>query len=145
MKTPDAGRVSVFLAIGLLAVSAVIGLSVDGAGRLLTEQRAHTVAAEAARTGGQAIDEGAAIDGERKVLDQVRVKAEVAAYVEAAGAELVGEPQLGTSSGGQPGEERQTVAVTVALEYEPVMLGLFGMEPSRHVATVRAELLDGPP
>ena len=50
----DAGRVSLFLAVSMLGILAIIGMSFDGAGQLRALQRADNLAAEAARAGGQA-------------------------------------------------------------------------------------------
>lgn len=44
----DAGRVSIFLAVALIGVLAIIGMAFDGAGQLRTLQRAENLAAEAA-------------------------------------------------------------------------------------------------
>jgi hypothetical protein len=135
-RARDAGRVSVFLAIGLFAVFMIIGLSVDGAGQLFAMQRAHNIAAEAARAGGQAIDEGQAIDGGRKVLDPVAAPAAAKAYRNAAG---------GTGAEPVIDLDGQAISVDVDLTYEPIMLSFFGWGNEIVVhGTAKAQLLDAP-
>ncbi|MFC4109703.1 pilus assembly protein TadG-related protein [Micromonospora zhanjiangensis] len=127
---------SVFLAIGLFAVFMIIGLSVDGAGQLFAMQRAHNIAAEAARAGGQSIDEGQAIEGGRKVLDPAAAVAAAKAYREAAGA-----------TGAEPvvDPDGQAITVQVDLVYQPVMLRFFGWQREIVVReTATARLLDAP-
>ncbi|MFB9234869.1 hypothetical protein ACFFWC_04870 [Plantactinospora siamensis] len=132
----DAGRVSIFLAITLLAVFLVIGLSVDGAGQLFALHRARSIAAEAARTGGQAIDEGSAIGGGAKVLDRRRAEAAAETYIREAGAR--GSAEVPAGSGG-----RQLTA-RVDLDYRPVLLSFFGWHTLRQHAEATAQLEDVP-
>ncbi|MFI1195984.1 hypothetical protein ACH4T9_22405 [Micromonospora sp. NPDC020750] len=115
----DDGRVSLFLAAGMIGVLAIIGLAFDGAGQLRSMQRADNLAAEAARTGGQAIDRAKAIEGGPKVIDQVAARAAVNSYLAAADvtASSVEFPVVG-------GETLIRVHVTVT--YDRYMLGFFG-------------------
>lgn len=125
----DAGRVSVFLAIALLGVFMIIGLSYDAAGQLSAMQRAQNLAAEAARAGGQEIDQAAAINGEIR-LDHVAARRAVDAYRTAAG---VTGPPADFPPPGPDGVE--TIHVEVFLTYEPVLLSFFGWD----TVTVRGE------
>ena len=113
------GRVSIFLAIALVGVLAIIGMAFDGAGQLRTLQRAENLAAEAARAGGQAIDRAAAIEGGPKRINQPQARRAVADYLAAAGASghTVSFPVV-------DGETLIRVRVTVT--YRRAMLGLFG-------------------
>ncbi|MET7747326.1 hypothetical protein [Micromonospora sp. NPDC005367] len=134
----DAGRVSIFLAVAMVGVLAIIGLSYDGAGQLRTLQRADNLAAEAARAGGQAVDRATAIAGGPKRIDKRQARAAVADYLAAAGSagHTVGFPVM-------DGETLIHVRVTVT--YRRSMLGLFGLDDTVTVtgeATARA--LTGP-
>lgn len=132
----DAGRVSVFLAIGMFAVFMIVGLSVDGAGQLFAQQRAHNIAAEAARAGGQVIDEGQAIDGGPKVIDVGRAIEAATAYRTAAGA---------TGASPTVGADRRTITVEATVNYQPVMLRYFGWaETIPLTESATAQLLDAP-
>jgi hypothetical protein len=112
----DDGRVSVFLAIALLGVIVLIGLSVDGSGKLQALQRADHIAAEAARAAGQAIDAGKAIPGGAKIVDPVLATRAAQAYLAAAGVAGEANPSL----------DGRKVDVTVHITYATKMLGLIG-------------------
>ncbi|MEU4677430.1 hypothetical protein [Micromonospora sp. NPDC023737] len=134
----DAGRVSIFLAVAMVGVLAIIGLSYDGAGQLRTLQRADNLAAEAARAGGQAVDRATAIAGGPKRIDKRQARVAVADYLAAAGSagHTVSFPVVA-------GETLIRVRVTVT--YRRSMLGLFGLDDTVTVtgeATARA--LTGP-
>ncbi|MGC4807943.1 pilus assembly protein TadG-related protein [Micromonospora sp. DT233] len=138
-RTRDDGRVSLFLAAGMIGVLVIIGLAFDGAGQLRSLQRADNLAAEAARTGGQSIDRATAIEGGPKVIDQAAATAAVRSYLAAAGAtdSSVEFPVVG-------GETLVRVRVTVT--YERYLLGFFGFGNTVTVsgeATARA-LTEGP-
>ncbi|MET8201741.1 pilus assembly protein TadG-related protein [Micromonospora taraxaci] len=112
------GRVSIFLAVTMIGVLAIIGLSFDGAGQLRTLQRAQNLAAEAARAGGQAIDRATAIEGGPKRIDQKEAVKAVGSYLAVAGTagHTVSFPQV-------DGETR--IRVTVTITYHRSMLGPF--------------------
>ncbi|MEV0155390.1 hypothetical protein AB0H57_16840 [Micromonospora sp. NPDC050686] len=115
----DAGRISLFLAAAMTGVLVVIGLAFDGAGQLRSMQRADNLAAEAARSGGQAIDRARAIAGGPKEIDEDAARVAVAGYLTVADvdAHTVTFPVV-------DGEKRVRVRVTVT--YDRYLLGLFG-------------------
>ncbi|MEU4639817.1 hypothetical protein [Micromonospora sp. NPDC023814] len=117
----DEGRVSVFLAVAMVGILAVIGMAFDGAGQLRTLQRADNLAAEAARAGGQAIDRATAIEGGPTRINRPQARRAVADYLAAAGAagHTVSFPVV-------DGETRVRVRVTVT--HHRSMLGLFGFD-----------------
>ncbi|MGW0214844.1 pilus assembly protein TadG-related protein [Micromonospora chokoriensis] len=117
-RSGEHGRVSIFLAVTMIGVLAIIGLSFDGAGQLRTLQRAQNLAAEAARAGGQAIDRATAIEGGPKRIDQEEAVVAVDNYLAVAGTagHTVSFPQVG-------GETR--IRVTVTITYHRSMLGPF--------------------
>ena len=119
----ERGRVSVFLAIALLAVLVIIGLVVDGAGRVRAMQRADNLAAEAARAGGQAIDVAAAIDGAPKVVDPETARDAAQRYLA-----RLGEP--GVTGTAEPSADGRQLTVTVSITYDTAMLDLFGFADS---------------
>ncbi|MFC4016651.1 pilus assembly protein TadG-related protein [Micromonospora sp. GCM10011542] len=130
----DHGRVSIFLAVAMTGVLAIVGLSFDGAGQLRTLQRADNLAAEAARAGGQAIDRATAIEGGPKRIDEPQARVAVADYLAAAGTtgHSVSFPQVAGET---------LVQVRVTITYRRSMLGLFGLADTVTVtgeATARA-------
>ncbi|GAA2183555.1 pilus assembly protein TadG-related protein [Micromonospora lupini] len=115
----DHGRVSIFLAVAMVGVLAIVGLSFDGAGQLRTLQRADNLAAEAARAGGQAIDRATAIEGGPTRIDQRQARIAVANYLSTGGTtgHTVSFPQIAGET---------VVRVRVTITYRRSMLGLFG-------------------
>jgi hypothetical protein len=135
----DGGRVSIFLAVALGGMLIIIGLAYDGAGHLGALQRAHNLAAEAARAGGQAIDRAQAIEGGPAEINQAEAIAAVDAY--RAAAEVGGPPP--TFSTGPDGEPLIQVQVTVT--YDNKFLDVFGFSDTTTVTgTATAVLLTTP-
>ncbi|RZT82025.1 putative Flp pilus-assembly TadE/G-like protein [Micromonospora violae] len=112
------GRVSIFLAVTMIGVLAIIGLSFDAAGQLRTLQRAQNLASEAARAGGQAIDRATAIEGGPKRIDEPEARVAVARYLAAVGTSghTVNFPQV---------DGETLIRVTVSITYHRSMLGPF--------------------
>lgn len=82
----DTGKATVFMAIMALAWVVMFGLVVVGGGRLRAYQRADNVAAEAARSAGQAINATQAIQGDGRVIDETLATAAALAYLGTVGA-----------------------------------------------------------
>ncbi|GIJ08494.1 pilus assembly protein TadG-related protein [Micromonospora andamanensis] len=130
----DAGRVSIFLAVALIGVLAIIGMAFDGAGQLQTLQRAENLAAEAARAGGQAIDRATAIEGGPKRINRREARRAVRDYLATAGASghTVNFPVV---------DGETLIRVRVQVTYDRAALGLFGFSDTVTVsgeATARA-------
>ena len=68
-RDDDGGWVSLLVLVLVVAVLAMIGLSVDGGGKVRAQERADNLAAEAARAAGQALQGPQAIQGGPKVID----------------------------------------------------------------------------
>jgi hypothetical protein len=129
----DAGRVSVFLAIAFFGVLAVIGVAADVPGLWAAMLHTSNVATEAARAAGQAIDvEHTATTGQHQV-DPAAAVAAAHDYLHAAGVD-------GTVT---LSEDLTEITVSVTYQYEPQVLGLFGMPPREVSATHTATLLTG--
>lgn len=103
--------VTVFTALAALALLLMVGLVVDGAGRMRALGRADRIAAEAARAGAEVAD----TRGPRLVLDRPAARAAAASYLRAAGV-------TGTVTVTGP----RTVAVVVTVTGTDVILGLVG-------------------
>lgn len=128
------GRVSIFLAVTMIGVLAIVGLSFDGAGQLRTLQRAENLAAESARAGGQAIDRATAIQGGPKQIHKPDAIKAVDSYLAVAGASghTVSFPEI---------DGETLIRVTVSITYQRSMLGLFVQQKTVTVtgeATARA-------
>ncbi|MFJ8746791.1 pilus assembly protein TadG-related protein [Embleya sp. NPDC127516] len=129
----DEGSISLLFAGVAIAVLLLIGLVVDGGGRLRAVQRADSLAAEAARAAAQAIDPAAAIqDGAVHMSPDPGVPAATArAYLARAGAS-------GTVS---VGADRVTLTVTVTVPFKPVFSGM--LTDGSVSATARVTLVHG--
>ncbi|XVV39259.1 pilus assembly protein TadG-related protein [Streptomyces sp. CA-100214] len=82
----DRGGVTVFVAVCVVALIGIIGVAVDGGGKLRATERADHVAGEAARAGGQALDPTAAISGESIVVKPQDAVTAARAYLHSVGA-----------------------------------------------------------
>ncbi|WP_461712082.1 pilus assembly protein TadG-related protein [Streptomyces sp. DSM 41013] len=82
----DRGGVTVFVAVCVVALIGIIGVAVDGGGKMRATERADHVAGEAARAGGQAIDPTGAISGESIVVKPQDAIAAARAYLHSVGA-----------------------------------------------------------
>ncbi|MEV5582674.1 hypothetical protein AB0L39_29445 [Streptomyces parvus] len=77
----DDGGVVVFVAICTVALLGLIGIILEGEGKMRATERADAVAMEAARAGGQALDPAGAVTGTRVRADP----AAATAYLSSAG------------------------------------------------------------
>jgi hypothetical protein len=111
------------------AVLAMIGLSVDGGGKVRAIERADNLASEAARAAGQAILASQAIQGGDKVVDPTAAVAAAETYL--AAANVNGTVTVAT--------DRKHVTVTVTIVYPTQFLGVVGINEltaSRHATAV---------
>src|SRR5437763_7909971 len=112
----DDGRIALLVMVLALAVLTMIGLSVDGGGKIRALERADNLASEAARAAGQAILAPQAIQGGDKVVDPAAAVAAAQNYLAAAGVT------------GTVAVDRKHVTVTVTITYNTVFLGLIGID-----------------
>lgn len=81
----DEGGIAIYTAIVTVALLGIIGLAFDGSGKLRATERADSIAMEAARAAGQAIDPAAAITGQQVRADPAAAQAAAQAYLARAG------------------------------------------------------------
>ncbi|WP_331726199.1 pilus assembly protein TadG-related protein [Streptomyces sp. NBC_01276] len=81
----DEGGIAIYTAIVTVALLGIIGLAIDGSGKLRATERADAIAMEAARAAGQAIDPAAAITGQQVRADPAAAQAAAQAYLARAG------------------------------------------------------------
>jgi hypothetical protein len=113
----DEGTITLLVIVVTFAVLTMIGLSVDGGGKIRALQRADNLAGEAARAAGQAIAGPEAIPGGAKVVDPAAATAAARNYLTAAGV-------TGTVT---VSPDRRHITVTVTIVYHTVFLGLIGI------------------
>jgi len=114
----DDGRIALLALVLAFAVLAMIGLSVDGGGKVRALERADSLASEAARAAGQAILAPQAIQGGDKVVDPTAAVIAAQNYLAAAGV-------TGTVA---VAADRKHITVTVTIVYTTVFLGLIGID-----------------
>ncbi|MEU5329240.1 TadE/TadG family type IV pilus assembly protein [Streptomyces parvus] len=81
----DDGGVVVFVAICTVALLGLIGIILEGGGKMRAAERADAVAMEAARAGGQALDPAGAVTGTGVRADPAAATAAAYAYLSSAG------------------------------------------------------------
>ncbi|MFE3580625.1 pilus assembly protein TadG-related protein [Streptomyces vinaceus] len=129
----DEGGVAVYTAICTVALLGIIGLAIDGGGKLRATERADAVAMEAARAAGQAIDPAAAVTGDAVRADPEAAQAAAYAYLARAGTQ-------GTVS--LTGDHTQ-LTVTVNDAYATKFLSIVGIGSMNVTGHGSAHLLHG--
>ncbi|MGV9248712.1 TadE/TadG family type IV pilus assembly protein [Streptomyces sp. NPDC003710] len=132
-RLDDAGGVTVFVAVCVIALIGIIGVAVDGGGTMRATERADYIAGEAARAGGQAIDPADAISGTAITVDPQAAAAAAQAYLSSAGA-------TGTVSVSGDGK---TLNVIVTGTYGTKFLSVVGIGSLSVTGHGRATLLHG--
>ncbi|MFD5429913.1 TadE/TadG family type IV pilus assembly protein [Streptomyces sp. NPDC127084] len=129
----DRGGVTVFVAICVVALIGIIGVAVDGGGKMRATERADHIAGEAARAAGQAIDPGKAVTGQGIVVDAQNASAAAQAYLRSVGA-------AGTVSVAGSG---RSLTVTVTTSYDTKFLSVVGIGSLPVTGHGKATLLHG--
>ena len=81
----ERGSISIWLAVSSFVMMMLVGLAVDLGGQVHAKQRAHNIAAEAARTGGEQVQAAPAIKGEYFAVDTVAARNAAEDYLAASG------------------------------------------------------------
>lgn len=132
-RLDDAGGITVFVAVCVIALIGIIGIAVDGGSKMRATERADYLAGEAARAGGQAIDPAEAISGNAIVVDPQDAAAAAQAYLRSAGA-------TGTVSVSGDGK---TLTVNVTGSYDTKFLSVVGIGSLSVTGHGKATLLHG--
>ncbi|MDG9709724.1 TadE/TadG family type IV pilus assembly protein [Streptomyces sp. DH10] len=132
-RLDDAGGITVFVAVCVIALIGIIGVAVDGGSKMRATERADYIAGEAARAGGQAIDPAEAISGTAIVVNPQDAAAAAQAYLRSAGA-------TGTVSVSGDGK---TLTVNVTGSYDTKFLSVVGIGSLSVTGHGKATLLHG--
>jgi Flp pilus assembly protein TadG len=126
----ERGSVTIWMVTASFVMMMLVGLAVDLGGQAHALQRAHDLAAQAARAGGQQVQAAPAIEGRSLRIDPSAARAAAQEYLSAVGAH-------GTASitGGD------TITVHVADTYRPRFLGLLGITHLDVTGTASARLI----
>lgn len=112
----ERGSVSVWLALAAVALVLCVGIAVDLGGQVHAQQRARSIAAQAARTAGEEVAAAQAIRGQTPTVDVTAAKRAAAAYLAHAG--VTG--TVAVRSG-------NVLDVTVTDTYTPMFLSSIGV------------------
>lgn len=112
---PERGSISVWAATSAVIMLMCIGVAVDLGSQVRAQQHAYDVAAQAARTGGEALD-SSSVEGRYPSLTVGQAQAAVNRYLAAAGV-----------TGTMTVTDGTTVHVTVTDTYDPLFLGIVGV------------------
>lgn len=121
----ERGLVSVWAAVSMVAFILIIGLGVDFSGHAGMEQQARSVAAEAARAGGQQLQ-----------LDNGKARADVHGAIQAANAYVASSDFSGTTRV----HSGITIEVTVDGRYRCRFLSIIGVDTLPVTATASADV-----
>ncbi|HEY6932712.1 MAG TPA: pilus assembly protein TadG-related protein [Marmoricola sp.] len=116
----ERGSISLWLVLSSFVMMILVGLAVDLSGQVHAQQRAHDLAAQAARAGGERVQAAPAIEGRYVDIDAVAARAAAQDYLTAAGVD-----GTVTVAGSTTGRAMITVHVTDI--YQPRFLGLLGI------------------
>ena len=111
----EKGSISIAVLAGALCMIPVVGVAADFGGQAVSEQRARTVAAEAARAGGQRVQLDALARGQQTQLDTSLAVGAANEYLAQAGA------------AGSVSMAGNTVTVTVTGSYDCIFLSIIGI------------------
>jgi Flp pilus assembly protein TadG len=126
----ERGSITVWLAVASFAMIFLVGLAVDLGGQVHAHERAHDVAAQAARAGGEEVSSGPAIQGSSLAINPAAARVAAQRYLDEAGV-----------SGTVTVTSGNTITVTVHDTYEPQFLGLIGIHRLDVTGTASAHLI----
>lgn len=126
----ERGSISIWVVTATIVMMTLVGLAVDLGGQVHAQQRAHDVAAQAARAGGQQVEAAPAVEGRYVALDTAAARRAAEQYLAAAGVE-----GTVTITGGT------TLVVHVTDIYEPTFLSMVGIEDLTVTGDASARLI----
>lgn len=129
-RCDERGSITVWLAVASFVMMFLVGLAVDLGGQVHAHERAHDLAAQAARAGGEEVEGSSAIQGRELTISPAAARAAAERYLDAAGVSGTVEITNG-----------ETITVTVRDSYDPQFLGLIGINRLDVSGTATARLI----
>ena len=126
----ERGSISIWLAVSSFAMMMLVGLAVDLGGQVHAKERAHDIAAEAARAGGEQVQAPPAIEGRYLAIDTSAARQAAQDYLATSG--VTGTV---TITGGD------TITVDVTDTYTPKFLSIVGVGNLTVTSTATARLI----
>ncbi|WP_329578259.1 hypothetical protein OG500_08465 [Kitasatospora sp. NBC_01250] len=134
----DRGTISIFVALSATTLMLFLGIVLDCGGRLRAIERTDALAAEAARVGGQQIDQAALLGGEGPRIDTAAAYAAANAYLKPYG--LSAEPP---DPANPPPATATSITVVINTTYRTALLGLFDTPTLTVHGSGSATVVDG--
>lgn len=128
----DEGSVTLFAAVTMVGMLALLGLAVDGGQQIEAARRADALAEGAARAGGQAINLPDAVQGDRPTLDPGAAVAAAQAYL--SGVRVTGVVRVTGPT---------TLTVRVTIHRHTAFLSLLGIDELTATGNATARLARG--
>ncbi|WP_329570213.1 hypothetical protein [Kitasatospora sp. NBC_01266] len=119
----DRGTISIFVALSASVMMLFMGIVLDCGGRLNALERADALAEEAARVGGQQIDQGALLSGKGPLIDTNAALQAANAYLHATYGD--GLTADWPDPGNPPPPDATSVTFVINTTYRTTLLGLF--------------------
>lgn len=129
-RRDERGSITVWLALSSFVMIFLVGLAVDLGGQVHAHERAHDLAAQAARAGGEEVEAAAAIQGRELTINPAAARAAAQRYLDASGVNGTVEITNG-----------DTITVTVHDSYDPQFLGVIGIHRLDVTGTATARLI----
>ena len=126
----ERGSITIWLAVTGFVMMMLVGLAVDLGGQVHAKHRAHNIAAEAARAGGERVRAAPAIMGEQIILDPQAAYNAAQTYL--AAADVTGNVSI---TGGD------TITVNVTDTYTPKFLSIIGIRDLTVTSTSTARVV----
>ncbi|HXH78401.1 TadE family protein [Nocardioides sp.] len=115
-RLEERGSITIWMATTSVAMTLMVGLAVDLGGQVHAQQRAHDLAAQAARAGGERVQAAPAIEGDYVRIDALEARNAATEYLSAAHV-----------SGTVTVTDGTTLTVHVTDSYNPRFLGVLGI------------------
>lgn len=128
----DRGSVSLWAIVITMAGLILVGLVVDGGGKIKSQQAADTAAREAARQAGQELQAAPAIRGRGAQADLAAGKRAAERYLSAAG--VPGRVEVRSNT---------AITVTTTATYTPIFLSAIGVGAMTTQGQAEARIADG--
>lgn len=116
MKYDEQGSITLWTVTASFAMTMLVGLAVDLGGQVHAQQRAHNIAGQAARAGGQEVQAAPAVQGRYVAINAAAARNAAQNYLSTAGVHGTVSITDGT-----------TITVNVTDAYRPKFLGIIGV------------------
>lgn len=130
MTRDDHGSITLWMATASFAMMMLVGLAVDLGGQVHAQQRAHNVAGQAARAGGQEVQAAPAVQGRYVAINAAAARSAAQDYLSTVGV-----------NGNVSVTDGTTITVNVTDTYHPRFLSIIGLGDLKVTGEASARLI----